>query len=86
MELRDATKEDIEKFNKHWQNHDGMSFHLPKQSNLIIYGLMGGTLKIPLKQGEEHAEKAKEFISKLLEIPEAKELFLAYGAEFTPTP
>jgi hypothetical protein len=56
-------------------NHD-------QPSNLVIYKFMGGTLTIPLLEGEEHAKKAIEFIEKLYNVTGVKEIFDEYGAEF----
>jgi hypothetical protein len=42
---------------------------------------MGGTLTIPLLEGEEPAKKAIEFIEKLYNVPGVKEIFESYGAE-----
>jgi hypothetical protein len=51
-------------------------------SNIVIHKFMGGTLTIPLLEGEEPAKKAIEFIEKLYYISGVKEIFDEYGAEF----
>jgi hypothetical protein len=58
-----------------------VEIHQNQPSNLVIHKFMGGTLTIPLLEGEEPAKKAIEFIEKLYNVPGVKEIFETYGAE-----